>query len=76
MKHSMSSSSRRDCDPFVDDLENRITHKNVLLARPRRTGQLEMPAVELLVDHDGPCSVPREALHAVTTLADKNEQGA
>src|SRR5664279_180079 len=74
MNHSTTCNSRRDSYALVDNLEDRIANEHVLLSRPSRARQLEPPAVELLVDSDGPRAVPGEALHAVTSLANKDKQ--
>jgi hypothetical protein len=47
--NSSSRCARRDRDPFVDHVEDRVTHQQVLLARLRRARQLEPPGVELFV---------------------------
>src|SRR5690606_29476338 len=68
--------ARLDADPFVDHLEDRVAYHHVLIAFSSRSRQLELPSVQLLVDHDHPGAIPGQHLHRVTALAHEHEQRA
>src|SRR5262245_8244683 len=72
---SSTSCARCERDALVDHFEDRVAHHEMLLARTRRTGQLELSSVELFVNHDRAGAVPGQNLHAVTALAHEHEQG-
>jgi hypothetical protein len=74
MNYATAMHSRRNCDAFVNNLEDRIAHEHVLVADPGGTRQLESTAVESFVSHDCPRAVPSQALHAVAALSDKDKQ--
>src|SRR4051812_2988124 len=59
---------------LVDHLEDRIAHHYVLIAIARRARQLELPRVELLVDHDHTRPVPGKHFHGVAALSYEYEQ--
>src|SRR5438128_1896989 len=68
--------SRRCADAFVDHLEDGITYHHVLIAFARGAGQLELPSIELFVDHDRTRPVPSQNLHGVAAFSNKYKQRA